>query len=462
MHPVAVIDIGKTNAKLAIVDAAERREIDVLTKPNTTVNGPPYPHFDVSAIWQFVISGLKIFAQKYRIKAITVTTHGACVALLNQQGELAAPILDYEYSGPDRCREAYEKIRPPFKLTGSPRLAGGLNVGAQIYWQLLQQPELKRNVSSIVMYPQYWTYRLCGVLANEPTSLGAHTDLWSPATGSFSTLVDTLGIADKIAPPRPSTEVLGTLTTAIANCTGLPADTPVYCGIHDSNASLYTHLNNMQPPFSVVSTGTWVVCMSPGSVNHPLDETRDTLLNVSVQGKPVPSSRFMGGREYDYLFRTYQAEQTHTVNTEVLKKSSFILPAVESTTGPFPHVTYRWTIDPLLLSAEERYNVISFYLALMTATCLSLCHSTGPVIVEGPFTKNIPFCTMLSVATGCEVLGDTGGTTGTSIGAALLAFSSSNEGKNHYTNLAANVDRVALQAYCKAWQQRTTLHTRIG
>jgi sugar (pentulose or hexulose) kinase len=202
--------------------------------------------------------------------------------------------------------------------------------------------------------------------------------------------------------------------------------------------------------------------MSPGSDKLPLDETRDTLLNVSVQGNPVPSSKFMGGREYDYLSRTYQAEQTDKVITNVLEKEAFILPAVESTTGPFPRTNYLWTIDPLLLSAEERYNVISFYLALMTETCLSLCHSKGPIIVEGPFTKNIPFCTMLNAATGREVSGDTSGSTGTSIGAALLAYPASGATASQYSSLAANTDREVLQAYCKEWQHKTALHSRIS
>lgn len=459
MHHVAVIDIGKTNAKLAIVDATQRREIDVVTTPNKLVQGPPYPHFDVPAIWQFIVESLKSFANKYEIKAITVTTHGACVVLLDEQGKLATPVLDYEHSGPDECRTAYETIRPPFYITGSPPLAGGLNVGAQIYWLYQEQPQLQHKVHSIVMYPQYWTYLLCGVLANEPTSLGAHTDLWIPAEGCLSALADRLNITNKIATPVPSTSVLGTVTTDVSHATGLPADTPVYCGIHDSNASLYTHLTNLQPPFSVVSTGTWVVCMTAGSNTTDLDETRDTLINVSVAGTPVPSAKFMGGREYDYLSTTYNATPTSKVITGVLQKDAFVLPSVESSTGPFPRCDYQWTFDPDLLSAEERYNVISFYLALMTTTCLNLCDSTGPIIVEGPFTKNIPYCAMLHAATDREVSGDTSGSTGTSIGAAILAYPAPANFSGQYRSLTDGFDRTLLKAYSEQWQARTLAHT---
>ena len=43
---VAVIDIGKTNAKLALVDVSDLSEIAVITRPNRVVSGPPWPHFD--------------------------------------------------------------------------------------------------------------------------------------------------------------------------------------------------------------------------------------------------------------------------------------------------------------------------------------------------------------------------------------------------------------------------------
>ena len=38
---VAVIDIGKTNAKVALVDLAELREIDTRKRPNAVRAGPP-------------------------------------------------------------------------------------------------------------------------------------------------------------------------------------------------------------------------------------------------------------------------------------------------------------------------------------------------------------------------------------------------------------------------------------
>ena len=44
MTHVAVIDIGKTNAKLALVDLATLKELAIVKRPNMVLPGPPWPH----------------------------------------------------------------------------------------------------------------------------------------------------------------------------------------------------------------------------------------------------------------------------------------------------------------------------------------------------------------------------------------------------------------------------------
>ena len=85
------------------------------------------------------------------IDAIAVTTHGATAALLSDTGELALPVLDYEYAGPEQVAADYDAIRPSFRETGSPRLPIGLNLGAQIFWQARAFPREFARVASIVM-----------------------------------------------------------------------------------------------------------------------------------------------------------------------------------------------------------------------------------------------------------------------------------------------------------------------
>ncbi len=419
---VAVIDIGKTNAKLAIVDSAEWQEIAVRTMPNRIVQSPPYPHFDLDAIWRFLLVSLKELNAQYAIDVISITAHGASAVLLNEAGELAMPMLDYEHDGPDTLTADYDAVRPPFAETGSPRLPMGLNVGAQLYWQMKAFPDGFARVACIVTYPQYWAYRLTGVMATEVTSLGCHTDLWNPAAGDFSTMVDRLDWRSRMAPVGRAGDVAGVVRPEIAHDLGLESGVQVLSGIHDSNASLYPHLLERKKPFSVVSTGTWVVSMAVGAKDKRPDPARDTLINVNALGAPVPSARFMGGREFDLLMAGRKAHAEAADLQAVLERKTMLLPAVESQSGPFQGHEARW-INAEPVTDAERHVAVSFYLALMTAECLDLIGADGPTIVEGPFAGNGFYLKMLETVTGRLCLATEASATGTSIGAAKLASS---------------------------------------
>ncbi|HEX4297492.1 MAG TPA: FGGY family carbohydrate kinase, partial [Devosia sp.] len=177
---VAVIDIGKTNAKVALVDLARLRETAMRKTPNVVRTDGPYPHFDEAHLWEFILDSLRDLGREAPIESISITTHGATAALLDAEGNLALPILDYEFTGLEALTDDYDTVRPPFAETGTPRLPGGLNLGAQLFWQQRTHPADFARATSILMYPQYWGFRLTGVRANEATSLGCHTDLWSP------------------------------------------------------------------------------------------------------------------------------------------------------------------------------------------------------------------------------------------------------------------------------------------
>ncbi|MDT0684369.1 FGGY-family carbohydrate kinase [Roseicyclus sp. F158] len=444
---IAVIDIGKTNVKLALVDADTLSETDVRTRPNAVRPGPPYPHFDLDGHWAFLLDALRDMASSHGIDAISVTTHGAAAVLLAEDGSLAAPMLDYEHDGPSESAEAYDAIRPPFSETGSPRLPLGLNLGAQLHWQLGRDPGLDERLAHVVTYPQYWGYRLTGELATDVTSLGCHTDLWNPWQGRPSSLVETLGLSERLAPARRSSDILGTLRPELAALTGIAEGTPVVCGIHDSNASLYPHLAGRAAPFSVVSTGTWVIAMAVGGAARSLDPARDTLVNVNALGDAVPSARFMGGREYERLRPEGDARTTVADRSAVLE-DLFILPAVEPGTGPFGDHAGGFTREPR--TDGERRLALSWYLALMTDTCLSLIGAEGPVIVEGPFARNEDYLDMLNALRG--PVEASASATGTSVGGALLLVGRHSEQPGR---AIAPRDEDALGAYAEAWRDRT-------
>ena len=417
MTHVAVIDVGKTNAKVALVDGTSLGEIDSRRRANTVRLGPPYPHYDIDALWHFILDALGDLHAAHRVDAISVTAHGASIVLLDRAGDLATPVLDYEFTGPDDLAQDYDALRPPFADTGSPRLPQGLNAGAQLHWLLETQAGLRDRLATIVTYPQFWSGRLTGVRRVEPTSLGCHTDLWCPARRDFSTLPARLGIADRFAPLGRADECLGPVLPDIARQTGLDPGTPVFSGLHDSNASLLPHLRSQAAPFSVVSTGTWVISMAIGGRAMALDPARDTLINVNADGDPTPSARFMGGREFERMRRD-EAPPDDADRQETLARRLFLLPSIQHGSGPFPDRSGGWNHDAATDGA--RNLALHWYLALMTAECLALIGAEGATLVEGHLATNTDVLDMLAAATGRPVFSSKDAT-GTSAGAALLA-----------------------------------------
>lgn len=451
MKTIAVIDIGKTNAKVALVDLDRFEETAVRKTANAVVAEGLYPHFDVERLWRFIAESLAALNAETPIEAICVTTHGATAVLIDKNGDLALPLLDYEHTGPDMLAADYDKVRPPFAETGAARLPMGLNIGAQIYWQEQTFPDQFAGVAGILTYAQYWSYRLSGILSTELTSLGCHTDLWNPYSADFSTMVDARGWRPLFAPVRRASDILGGLTSQAAKDTGLPEGLPVYCGIHDSNASLLPHVLTRAAPFSVVSTGTWVVMMAMGARKVVLDEARDTLINVNALGDPVPSARFMGGRAFSMLIPDPAVTVSEEIEAEVAAAEWMLLPSVPEGSGPFPHARAGWTCDEASLTGPQRLAAVSFHLAMMTASSLDLIGAQGEIVVEGPFAANPAYLRMLKAATGRPVLIGSQSATGTSLGAACLADAS--RAQAHTVAFKGSIPDAYVR-YAASWTKR--------
>jgi sugar (pentulose or hexulose) kinase len=233
---------------------------------------------------------------------------------------------------------------------------------------------------------------------------------------------------------------------------GLARPVPVYCGIHDSNASLLPHLGRHEAPFAVVSTGTWVVIFAVGGDLGHLDSKRDTLANVDSLGRAVPSARFMGGREFELLTRG-QGTATPEAISRVVEEPIFMTPSVVPGCGPFPDAEHRVVNASNTLSADETYVAASLYVALMTKACLDLTRAAGPIIVEGPFARNALYAEALSKAIGRSVIA-VSSSTGTSVGAALLAIGSSAPGSLQKGREASSHELPgSFQQYCAEWHR---------
>lgn len=463
---IAVLDVGKTNIKFAVVDLTIRSEIATVIAPSASRTDGPYPHADVEATWQFFADQLTAYAAEHPVDGLSVSAHGSCIVLIGDD-DLALPVLDYEHQGPDEFTAAYDAARPDFADTLSPRLPKGFNVGAQLFWLQRRFPNDFERAKAILAYPQYWLWRMTGIASNEITSIGCHTDLWDQRRGQWSTLAERQGWTKKLAPLYPATAPIGLLRAELAEAWGLGARLPVAGGLHDSNASLVPHLIDRKPPFSVVSTGTWAISFGVGATPSALDPARDTLANINIFGEPVPAARFMGGREFSIATSDREATPDRETLRSVIDRQIMLLPSVVADSGPFPQLGAEWRPDDATLSPEERSCATSLYLALMTATCLDLISAKGPTIVDGPFSSNPIYREALATVTGRDVLWSREAAIGPSVGAALLFQIQGGETRAPPAEFSvvqgfADIPADFARRYCSEWRARAEARYRAS
>lgn len=400
---IIVIDLGKTLSKVSLW-RPDGTLLDRKVRPNAPVEIDDLRRLDAKGIGDWLLATLREFAAlplDAAIDTIVPVGHGAGVVGL-AQGALAFPPLDYEQAIPADVMNAYRAQRDAFALTGSPALPDGLNFGSQLFWlEQLYPAAFAAGPARATLMPwaQYWAWFLTGIANSEVTSLGCHSDVWSPAQGTFSPLAVRRGWADQFAPVVPAGAVVGRLSPRIARATGLPATVQVRAGLHDSNAALMAARGFDQlagQDATILSTGTWFIAMRLPA--EPVDlamlpEARDCLVNVDVFGQPVPSARFMGGREIESLIEI----DTRRVDIKpdqpallaavpaVLARGTMILPTLCQGFGPLPYGRFGWIERPD--DWYKRRAAACLYAALVADVSLGLIGAKGRLLVEGRFAE---------------------------------------------------------------------------
>lgn len=394
-----VLDIGKSLAKLSLW-RADGTLVERRTRANARLDTGAYVALDAEGIEAWMAEVLSEFATLGPVDAIIPVGHGAAAAII-KDGRLACPPIDYEEPLSAADRAAYVEGRDPFAQTGSPSLPDGLNLGAQLHRLEGLHPDLFTGDAQILPWPQFWAWRLSGVAASEATSLGCHSDLWRPLAAEPSEMARRRGWAARFAPLRHAGEALGPISPEWAACTGLSNTTQIHVGLHDSNAALlaargFGEIADHEA--TVLSTGTWFVAMrspAPGATVDvaALSEDRDCLINVDAYGTPIPSGRFMGGREIELLTGIdsrridIAPDQPALVAAvpAVIAAGAMVLPTMTPGVGPFAHGRGRWTAMPD--DPFARRAAVSLYAALVAATTLELVGTRERLLVEGRFAE---------------------------------------------------------------------------
>ncbi len=448
---IIVLDVGKTHAKLSLWAWD-----GTLIERRVRANARDGLVLDSAGIETWLAETLTDFATLAAVGAIIPVAHGAAAALISDDALLRPPV-DYEAEIPPEVRTAYDALRDSFAATGAPLLPQGLNLGAQLY----AQGPLPKG-AQILLWPQYWAWVLSGVAASEVTSLGCHTDLWHPNESRPATLAANQGWADCLPPLRAAADVLGTITPEWATLTGLPLSTKIYCGLHDSNAALlaaraFPEIADNEA--TVLSTGTWFVAMRTPAAPvdlAALSEVRDCLVNVDAYGQPIPSARWMGGREIEQLIGLdtrgidIKPDQPALLAAvpEVIDQGAMLLPSFATGVGPFPQHRGAWVNCPEDWIAQRA--AVCLYAALVTHQSLDIIGARDRILVEGRFAEAEVFVRALASLRPNDTIYVANAHSDVSFGALRLINSSLKPNGALVKGSALDTD---LLPYAQAWRQ---------
>jgi sugar (pentulose or hexulose) kinase len=215
------------------------------------------------------------------------------------------------------------------------------------------------------------------------------------------------GWAERLAPLTPANTPLGTLSWEWALHTGLSPAVTVYCGSHDSNAALVaarSHREIEGHDATLLATGTWFIAMRASmqpDARRVLPERRDCLVNVDVSGTPVPSSRFMGGREIEMLLGADALQSdarfaaTHIEHAvRAVESGTMILPSLVRGVGPFPNATSRWV--GTRQDGNDAVARAHLYAALVADVSLDLIGCSDTLLIDGRFSNAPVFAQSLA------------------------------------------------------------------
>ncbi|WP_407150989.1 FGGY-family carbohydrate kinase [Bradyrhizobium sp. ORS 86] len=445
---LAVFDLGKTNSKLfvfsedgAVMDERRSRPVWGSHKGRAVL--------DEQHLFHWMSQELSDVVARHDVTGLMISAHGCTFALVRGDTGLLHPILDYEQEIPDAIAAKVAPILPAFSETYTPHLPLGFCIARHIFWLAEEEPHAFAETQSILCYPQYWVWRFTGRHVSEYSYLGAHNQLWAPLKRDYSSLVDRLGWRSRFPAIVPSGAIVGQTTVRLDE--GSTKVINVHNGVHDSNSALAYYRMTGLEHFTIVSTGTWVIIINLDCPLNALDEERDMLSNVTVDGEPAPSLRFMGGREYDLISGGWTRPIGQAAVEAVMARGVFALPSWAAG-GPFPEI--RGEIVGGDVAGEERAAVAALYVVMMTDLSLDLIRSTNKVVVDGGLAKIDLYTSMLAqLRLGQAVVRSTM-SEGSATGAAALAFKARGlfPFKDETVPVAASCI-AGLEAYRDRWRE---------
>jgi sugar (pentulose or hexulose) kinase len=272
---------------------------------------------------------------------------------------------------------------------------------------------------------QYVGFCLSGVAVSEISSMSCQTHLMDVNTGRLSSFVRAMGWEKFFPPFAKAWEPIGSLREKFRGKAFRGAG-QVLAGVHDSNGNYLRYLAAGRKKFTLLSTGTWIIAFDTEARLQSLDESRGMVSNTDVLGNHVVCCRFFGGKEFEILGEGVPGDKaTLDAVQDLIAQSTFALPYFsDSIDGPVPHRSGSRgrVVGPAPASPEQKASLASLYCALMVSESLTSIGSRCDIIVDGPFSENLVFLSVLAQLRPGQNLFASDLRDGTTAGAACLGL----------------------------------------
>lgn len=242
------IDVGTTNAKVALVDE-QGTLVAAAARPITTTRDGERAEQDPGQIWQAVVDGIHEVVAAAPSAAADIAHLGidsqySSTVPVDAEGRAVGPLIMWlDYRGSDYCLEILGREPESFMTfiehQGIPPIGGGLSLSHMLWFQH-DAPEIHAATTAYLEVMDFVAAQLTGVVAaNQCTQFASQlVDNRTLGLTEYDTdLVAMSGIDPTRLPPlMPVTEPVGRIRADVAALLGLPTDVTVHATINDSHA----------------------------------------------------------------------------------------------------------------------------------------------------------------------------------------------------------------------------------
>jgi xylulokinase len=262
------LDIG-TSGVMAFLVAPTGDVLAATTTPLTLATPKPgWAEQNPNDWWQATIQSIRgVLARRPGADVASVGISGQMHSsvFLDRAGEVVRPALLWcDGRTTDECAEITRRAGGEEKLrewVRNPALEGFTL--PKVLWLRNHEPDAYARVATILLAKDFIRHRLTGTLACEPSDASG-TLMFDPARLQWSEeILSATGVSRSLLPDvGGSSDVLGRVTAAAAQLTGLPANTPVVGGGAD-NACGAAGVGVITPGEAVASWGTSGTVLAP-------------------------------------------------------------------------------------------------------------------------------------------------------------------------------------------------------